>query len=101
MELNDGLSLWVHIMCTKAPFSANVFFQKLNRCSTFIINIKVNSLHIQLSWLIEFQSSDKYSTSSQHRYSLTQSNPLGATEIHSLSKQRGNPAEKWGCDQKL
>ncbi len=101
MELNDGLSLWAHIMCTTAPFTASVFFLKLNWCSTFNITIKVNSLHLELSWLIEFQGSDKCSTSSQHGCTLTQSNPLGATEMHSLSEQKGNPAEKWGCDQKL
>lgn len=101
MQLNDGLSLWAHIMCTTAPFTASVFFHKLNWCSTFNITIKVDSLHLQLSWLIEFQGSDKYSTSSQHEYTLTQSNPLSPTEMHSLSEQKGNPSEKWGCDQKL
>lgn len=60
MELTDGLSLWAHIMLTTAPFTASTFFHKLNWRSTFNVTIKVNSLHLQLSWLIEFQRSDKY-----------------------------------------
>lgn len=96
MELNDGLSLWAHITCTAAPFTVSIFFPKLNWCSTFNITIKVNSLLLQLSWLIEFQGSDKYSTSSQQWCTLTQSNPLGATEMHSLSEQKGKPSWEVG-----
>lgn len=51
--------------------------------------------------LLRIRVGDKYSMSSRHEYTLTESNPLGPTEMNSLSEQKGNPPEKWDCDQKL
>lgn len=51
--------------------------------------------------LLRIRVGDKYSMSSRHEYTLTESNPLGPTEMSSLGEQKGNPPEKWDCDQKL
>lgn len=50
-----------HVIRTAAPVSATILFRHLNWRATVEITIKVKSLHLQLSWLIEFQRYDKYS----------------------------------------